>query len=42
MIEYAAGTINSFKITNKKLTPREAIRGKHTLRNMFGFGEHVL
>ena len=42
MIEYAAELINMFKIINKKLTPREALRGKHTLRRIVEFGENVL
>jgi hypothetical protein len=42
MIEYAAELINTFKIVNKKSTPREALRGKHTLRRLAEFGENVL
>ena len=44
MIEYATGLINMFKIVNKKSTPREALRGKHThtLRSLAEFGENVL
>ena len=42
MIEYAAGLTNVLKIINKKLTPREALRGKRTLRRLAEFGEHVL
>ena len=37
MIEYAAELINMFEIINKKLTPREALRGKHTLRRLAEF-----
>ena len=42
MVENAAGLINILKIINKKLTPREAIRGKHKLRRLAEFGAHVL
>ena len=42
MIEYAAELINMFKIINKKLTPREALRGKHTWMRIAEFSEHVL
>ena len=42
MIAYAAELINRFKIINKKLTPREAIRGKHTSMRMAEFGKNVL
>ena len=42
MIEYAAELINMFKIVNNKSTPREALRGKHTLRRLPEFGENVL
>ena len=31
-----------FKIIHKKSTPREALRGKHTLRRLAEFGENVL
>ena len=41
MIEYAAELINMFKIINQKLTPREALRGKHTLRRWAEFAENV-
>ena len=33
---------NMFKIINRKLSPREALRGKHTLRRIAEFGENVL
>ena len=42
MIEYAAELINMFKIISQKLTPREALRGKHTLRRLADFGENML
>ena len=42
MIEYAAELINMLKIVHKKSTPREALRGKHTLRRLAEFGECVL
>ena len=42
MVEYSAETINRFKIINQNLTPREVIRGKHTLRIMAEFGVNVL
>ncbi len=42
MIEYAAELINMFKIIHKRTTPREALRGKHTLRRLAEFGENVL
>ena len=42
MIEYAAELINMCKIVNKKSTPRQALRGKHTLRRLAEFGENVL
>ena len=42
MVEYPVETINWFKIINKKLTPRDAIGGKHALRIMPEFGQNVL
>ena len=42
MVEYAAETINGFKIIHKKLTPWEAIRGKHSLRITAEFRDNVL
>ena len=42
MVEYAAEVFNRFRTINKKMTPREAIRRKHTLRRMAEFGESVL
>ena len=42
MIEYAVELINMFITINKKLTPREALWGKHTLRRLAEFGKNVL
>ena len=42
MMDYAAETINRFRIFHKKLTLREAIRGKQTLRIIAEFGNNVL
>ena len=39
MVEYAAETINRFRIFNKKSTPREAISGRHTFGRMAEFRE---
>ena len=38
MVEYAAEVINRFRVINGKMTPQEAIRGKHIMRIMFEFG----
>ena len=42
MVEYAAEVINRFRVINGKMTPREAIRGKHVMRRMAEFGKNVL
>ena len=34
MQEYATEVINRFRVINNKMTPREAIRGKHALRKI--------
>ena len=42
MVEYAAETINRFRIVKRKATPREMLRGKHELRKVAEFGDSVL
>ena len=42
MMEYAAEVINIFRVINSKMTPREAIRGKHVMRRMAAFGKNML
>ena len=42
MVEYASEVINRFRVIKGKMTPREAIRGKHVMRIMAEFGENVL
>ena len=41
-MEIAAEVINRFRVINGKMTPREAIRGKHVMRIMPEFGENML